>query len=98
MKFGLTHEQYDYILANVVKPLQTLGATVWCYGSRARGDNRKFSDLDLMIESPKDLSTDISVIQEKLSKSNFPHKVDIVQFSEFADAYKDSYFQDRKLF
>lgn len=68
MKFGLTEEEYQFILKNVVEPLQKKGASVWCYGSRSRGDHQVFSDLDLMIESSEDLSKDISAIQELLSK------------------------------
>lgn len=95
MKFGLTEEEYQYIRENVVEPLQEKGANIWCFGSRARGDHQDFSDLDLMVESSEDLSKEIGAIQERLSKSNFPYKVDLVQFSEFAESYKDGYFRDR---
>jgi predicted nucleotidyltransferase len=40
----------------VVKPLLALGAEVFVFGSRARGDSQPFSDLDLMIEAETDLS------------------------------------------
>jgi len=95
MKFGLSDEEYHFIHKNVVEPLQEKGATIWCFGSRARGDHQKFSDLDLMVESSEDLSREIGAIQEQLSKSNFPYKVDLVQFREFAESYKEGYFKDR---
>jgi uncharacterized protein len=96
MKLGLSSENYEFILNEVLVPLEDQGAEVWCYGSRARGDHNKFSDLDLMVVSEKDLSKIIHEISEKLSKSNFPYKVDLVQFSDFADSYKPGYFKDRK--
>lgn len=107
--FGLSSDQYEYILKNVVYPLERLGAQVWCFGSRARGDFKTFSDLDLMVEfnsDPKnklqgadtDISSKISQIAEKLSHSNFPYKVELVLFSQFAESYKPGYFRDRKAF
>jgi uncharacterized protein len=95
MKFGLTPKEYSYINQNVVEPLRALGAEVYVYGSRARGDHQKYSDLDLMIEASTDLSSLISEIQEKLSNSNFPYKLDIVEFHDYAESYKPSYYKDR---
>ncbi len=86
MIFGLSEAQYDYISKIVVHPLESMGATVWCYGSRARGDYKNFSDLDLMVESTRDLSKHLNQIKEKLQNENFPFKVDLVQLSEFAES------------
>lgn len=99
MTFGLTPSQYEFISKNVVTPLESLGAHIYCYGSRARGDHKQFSDLDLMIEtdlSSQALETKISSIQELLVNSNFPLKVDLVLFSQFADFYKDNYQKDKQ--
>lgn len=96
--FGLTPAEYEHIRSSVVLPLQALGAQVYCYGSRARGDHRQYSDLDLMVEADRDLAATVSEIQEQLSRSNFPYKVDLVQLRHFAEAYKAGYLTDRKLF
>lgn len=98
MKFGLNDHEYKFIKTEVITPLEQAGAQVWCYGSRARGDFKKFSDLDLMIESSQDLSRQIGKIHEKLVQSNFPYKVDLVQWAEFAESYKPGYLTDRKIF
>lgn len=98
MKFGLSTQNYDFISAEVVAPLEKNGAEVWCYGSRARGDHHRFSDLDLMVESSSDLSNLINKILEKVSNTNFPYKMDLVQINEYADSYKDGYIKDRKRF
>lgn len=95
MTFGLTEDQYRFVYTTVVAPLETMGAKVWCYGSRARGDGKKFSDLDLMVESGRDLSREISSMLETLQQSNFPFMVDLVQLADFAEAYKASYLTDR---
>lgn len=98
MKFGLSPEQFRYILKTVVDPLRSENAKVWCYGSRARGDHKPFSDLDLMIESDHDLSSELAEIREVLINGNFPYKVDLVQLSEFADSYRPGFERDKVLF
>ena len=95
MTFGLTSKQYQYIHATVVVPLKNQGAKVWIFGSRARGDQNKFSDLDLMVESEKDISSYLGQIQEILENGNFPYKVDIIQSKDFAESYRDSFERDR---
>jgi len=98
VKFGLTPSQYDFILETVDRPLSAQGATVWCYGSRARGDFTKFSDLDLMVETDQDLSREVAAIREKLESGNFPYKVDIVLLQELAPAYRAGYEKDKVAF
>lgn len=98
MKFGLTEEQYHYIKKEVVDPLTKKNVVVYCYGSRARGDYKKFSDLDLMIEGQPKEDLRLGDIKEKLQNSNFPYKVDLVLFSEFAETYKAGYQNDKILF
>lgn len=103
MKFGLTKEEYDFIRTHVVEPLQKQNMTVWCFGSRARGDHNKFSDLDLMLETIDNrkgntFDQDLGRIREFLTQSNFPYKVDIVMLSDFSDSYRSGYERDKKKF
>jgi len=43
-----------------------------------------------------DLSQELGPLSEFLSNSLFPYKVDLVQFSQFAESYKPGYLTDRK--
>jgi len=97
MKFGLTKEQHDFIDSTVVTPLKAVNARVWVFGSRARGDQQAFSDLDLLIESADDLTATLGDIEEQLIESNFPYKVDLVLEKNLAEAYRTSYLNDRVL-
>lgn len=97
MKFGLTGQQYQYIQKTVVQPLKNQGATVWIFGSRARGDYQQYSDLDIMVGFEEDISADVSNIQEILDEGNFPYKVDIVQSKDFAESYRESFDRDKVL-
>ena len=95
MKSGLTEEQFQYIQELVIDPLKDKGATVWVFGSRARGDHKKYSDLDIMVESREDTSAIVGKIQEDLESGNFPFKVDIVQNKDFAESYRENFEIDK---
>lgn len=97
MRFGLTREQWDLVNETIVLPLKARGAAVYCYGSRARGDHRPFSDLDLMVESAAVKGLDLPSLSEKIQSSNFPYKVDLVHLNDFADAYRAGYERDKVL-
>jgi len=59
------------------------------FGSRAKGTNRKFSDVDLGIIGPKPLSSRVFVtIQDEFEKSDLPYKVDFVDFSSVSDKFR----------
>ncbi|NUN07360.1 MAG: nucleotidyltransferase domain-containing protein [Bdellovibrio sp.] len=99
MKFGLTKEQYDFIITSIVQPLESLGSKVFCFGSRARGDFKPYSDLDIMVENnDRDLSKEINAIRDMTIESNFPYKIDLVLYSEFAESYKANYSKDKRPF
>lgn len=48
MSFGLRPKDWQTVQSLAIKPLQALGARVYVFGSRARGDHTEFSDLDLV--------------------------------------------------
>ncbi len=98
MKFGLSDEQYRFILDHVVAPFKKVGATVWCFGSRAKGTHQKFSDLDLVIDSESDLSGILGGVEETLIESNFPFKVDLIQKKNLANSYKKNFEREKILF
>jgi len=94
---GLSAVDYQTIKTKLAEVLAT-DVAVWVFGSRARGDNQRFSDLDLMLEADKDMSADIRVLDDCFEESSLDIKVDIVQEKDFADSYFDSYMLDRKRF
>jgi len=94
--FGLEPRHVEVIEKLVWTPLKAIGCRVWVFGSRARGDHRKFSDLDLLIEGqppPKLLGE----IREKLEESLLPIKVDLVLEDELAESYRANVLRDRVL-
>ncbi|MCX6132093.1 MAG: nucleotidyltransferase domain-containing protein [Proteobacteria bacterium] len=95
MKYGLTDKEFDYLSSQLIGPLKNLGAKVYMFGSRARGTHRKYSDIDILVESTDDLARVISQLSEKLETGNFPYKVDIVDKKYMAAAYLSSVHADR---
>jgi predicted nucleotidyltransferase len=95
MKFGLTAKHFEELQTYLIDPLLKCGATVWIFGSRARGDHQKFSDVDIMVEASVDLGPILSQIREHFETSNFPFRLDIVEKKNFASSYLSSYEKDR---
>jgi len=61
---------------------------LFLFGSRARGDYNRFSDIDLGIYEKKNVDLKISLLREILENSNSPFKVDIVVLNN-NDKFKD---------
>ncbi|WP_198014825.1 nucleotidyltransferase domain-containing protein [Hippea sp. KM1] len=54
---------------------------IYLFGSRARGNNTSFSDVDIGLLASKDISDKMTVLRDVLEESNFPYKVDLVDLS-----------------
>jgi predicted nucleotidyltransferase len=98
MKFGLSDEHWKIIEKLVLNPFRVHQATVWIFGSRARGDYREFSDLDVLYEASSSLPPGfISRMTENLEESRLPIKVDLVNKSDVAESYKTNIGKDMVL-
>lgn len=51
---------------------------VYLFGSRARGDNTPYSDVDIAVEADVDLRRELTELRTILEESSLPYKVDIV--------------------
>lgn len=79
-----------------ITPIKQLGAKVYVFGSRARGDHQEFSDIDLLVESPTPLPPYLlSQIRSQLEESRLPIKVDVVDIHELANSYRAGVIKDR---
>ena len=75
----------DLMLARDIasRVLAGTGAKVILFGSRARGDARKWSDIDLAIDSEKDLPPEIlSALREAFEESHLLLNVDVVDLRD----------------
>lgn len=95
MKFGLSNDEWRILHSLVVQPLIEAGATVWIFGSRARGDHKKFSDVDILFDLTPQNPSLLGRIRESAEDSKLPYKVDIVPLSEMAESYLAGVIKDR---
>lgn len=92
LSFGLKAEHRTELL----RQLRRLGPACefWIFGSRARGDQKPFSDIDILVkgkvEGPR-----LAELREALEQGPLPYKVDIVLDEELAPAYRSSVESDR---
>lgn len=98
MKFGLQDHHWAVLEEYLIGPLKSHGAEVWVFGSRARGDFRPFSDIDVLYSLPVGGSlsdADLFLMKESLEDSHLPIKVDVVNEAELAQSYRDNVLKDR---
>lgn len=75
MKFGIK-DKYLYELHDIFSQLPGINRVV-LYGSRARGDFRSGSDLDICLFGDSISNTDVSLLLSKLYYSNIPYFFDV---------------------
>jgi predicted nucleotidyltransferase len=95
---GLSDREIQLLRQLVVNPLKQAGYRVWIFGSRARGDFKKFSDIDLLFTPPQGQETSkafLSELEESLENSALVYKVDLVEESQLAQSYRDNVINDR---
>ena len=64
------------------------GVAVWAYGSRVRGNARRYSDLDLVAFTEPEHATRLNVLREAFEESSLPYRVDLFSWSEIPEAFR----------
>ena len=78
--------------------LKGRGIKIWLFGSRAKGNSRNFSDIDIALDAagpvPPDLMARLTYL---LEESHIPFKVDIVDMNDASDAVRENIRKEGKL-
>ena len=93
MALQLTEAEYQF----VKKTLNTLlpEAKLYVFGSRSTGTAKQYSDLDLLIDSDKELPLSLlSELREIFTESNLPFKVDIVDKHRITEEFLEKIKKD----
>jgi len=82
--FQVGREEILYMVKDIVlKGLGNAEARVYLFGSWARGEEKRASDIDIAIEYEGSLAHDIIVkIRELLEESRIPYRVDVVDLTK----------------
>ena len=81
-KHGISSEDID-ILRTILKDYDQ----VYVFGSRAKGTQRPFSDLDICLKS--DISDyEYELLKQKFEESDLPFTVDIIQYNKIDNSFK----------
>ena len=87
-------EAFLFLVRNFINKVAS--PLLYIFGSRARGDAKKYSDIDIAIKS-KDLTPQIT---EKLKyifeNSTLPYEVDIVDLNNISENFKNIILGDLK--
>jgi predicted nucleotidyltransferase len=90
MNWGLDKNQFEILKKILIEPMILKGARLYVFGSRARGTNHPFSDIDILYSEThgnKISSHFLSEIKEDLENSALTIKVDLVQDTDLAKSY-----------
>lgn len=62
---------------------------VFFFGSRVKGDHKKFSDLDVCIKRDKLVpDLELSLLREQFEESNLPYIVDIIDYQRVSEDFQ----------
>ena len=66
------------------------GVRTWVFGSRATGTARRFSDLDIALESDEPIAyRTISKLEHAFSESDLPIRVDVVDWNALEPEFRE---------
>jgi uncharacterized protein len=80
LRFGLSQKAMDTLIAAISKHTAIDRAIV--YGSRAKGNFREGSDIDLTLDAPKLSKQELSNLWHELDDSNLPYRVDLSRLQD----------------
>ncbi len=68
------------------------------FGSRARGDFDRRSDIDIVIIPKKNYDRrKLILLKEKLENMNIPYKIDVVDISKVSEVFRDKVLREGKI-
>ena len=81
--YGLSDKEFDEMTA-IFSKCKNLEKVI-LYGSRAKGNYKKFSDVDITLEGVNLTLADLFQIQDLLYESDLPYMYDVSIFSEITN-------------
>ncbi len=77
------------IVRQILMAFAPKDATVWAFGSRARGNARATSDLDLAIDAGRPLTlSETAALSAAFEEAPLPYRVDLVDLQSISAEFK----------
>ena|SRR5580704_15630024 len=93
-KFPIDKENREKIVALITALAPN--AKIYLFGSRARGTNSEWSDIDLALDAGKELPSRIpGELKDIIQASDIPYKVDIVDLYRVSDDMKKAILKEK---
>ena len=93
-EIDLTAEQYRLVVSLIERHLP--GTDVWAYGSRVKWISRPESDLDLVVFSGPEQSSQVSDLREAVEKSNLPFRVDVLVWEDVPVSFQKQIVKEHR--
>ena len=88
-------EKDENIVKEILHTFSNYIENVYAFGSRVRGDYKKYSDLDLAIKFKKGTPKNtILFIKDAFENSTLPINVDVLDLDEISDEFRNSIHND----
>ena len=89
MSINIDIRAKDLLIAQEIIKSLPEDIKVFVFGSRAKGTNKRASDLDLAIDAGRKLTKkELSNLENAFDESDIPYKVDIVDMQNISDSFK----------
>jgi uncharacterized protein len=87
---------HRWLVLNILHAKLPRGTKAWVFGSRATGRARRYSDLDLAIDVGRRLTLDETAgLVEAFSDSDLPYRVDLVDWHDIDDRWRQTIAAER---
>jgi uncharacterized protein len=95
LQFDLPADHRRLVL-NILHTNLPASTKAWVFGSRATGRARRYSDLDLAIDTGRPMTLDeIARLAEAFSDSDLPYRVDLVDWHDIDDRWRQMIVAER---
>lgn len=92
---GLSPE-HEAILRETLERHVPTGIAVWAFGSRAKGNARRYSDLDLALVGEHPLPAELlSDLADAFDESDLPWRVDLLDWANTSASFRKIIDEDR---
>lgn len=87
--FGLIDRHLDFIKDTLKKHINNPEAKFYIFGSRAKGEYREYSDIDIAIDCPGMSLEQKLRLESDFENSTFPYEVDIIDLNNIKENFKN---------